>query len=53
MTLIIHRKDDEWDQIAEDVTGESGRPWVMDERRKVLAIICRIENDISWRNICS
>jgi hypothetical protein len=41
MTLIMNMEDDEWDEVADDVTGESGIPWVMDveERKRVRAIV--------------
>lgn len=41
MTLIMNMEDDEWDEVAEDTTGESGIPWVMDteERKRVRAIV--------------
>jgi hypothetical protein len=41
MTLIMNMEDDEWDEVAEEVTGESGIPWVMDpdERKRVRAIV--------------
>jgi hypothetical protein len=41
MTLIMNMEDDEWDEVAEDNSGESGIPWVLDveERRRVRAIV--------------
>jgi hypothetical protein len=41
MTLIMNMEDDEWDEVADDNSGESGIPWVLDveERRRVRAIV--------------
>lgn len=41
MTLIMNMEDDEWEEVAEDTTGESGIPWVLDaeERKRVRAIV--------------
>lgn len=41
MTLIMNMEDDEWDEVANDTSGESGIPWVMDaeERKRVRAIV--------------
>jgi len=41
MTLIMNMEDDEWDEVADDTSGESGIPWVMDveERKRVRAIV--------------
>jgi hypothetical protein len=41
MTLIMNMEDDEWDEVAEDNSRESGIPWVLDveERRRVRAIV--------------
>jgi hypothetical protein len=41
MTLILNMEDDEWDEVAENLTGESGIPWVIDadERKRVRAIV--------------
>jgi hypothetical protein len=41
MTLIMNMEDDEWDEVAEDNSGESGIPWVLDveERKRVRAIV--------------
>jgi hypothetical protein len=41
MTLIVNMDDDEWEEVAEDTTGESGIPWVLDaeERKRVRAIV--------------
>ena len=41
MTLIMNMEDDEWDEVADDTTGESGIPWVLDieERKRVRAIV--------------
>jgi len=41
MTLILNMEDDEFDEVADDTTGESGIPWVMDaeERKRVRAIV--------------
>jgi hypothetical protein len=41
MTLILNMEDDEWDEVLNDQTGESGIPWVMDaeERKRVRAIV--------------
>ena len=41
MTLIMNMEDDEWDEVANDNSGESGIPWVLDveERKRVRAIV--------------
>ncbi|KAJ4374954.1 Golgi transport complex subunit 4 [Neocucurbitaria cava] len=41
MTLIMNMEDDEWDEVANDTSGESGIPWVLDaeERKRVRAIV--------------
>lgn len=41
MTLIMNMEDDEWDEVANDHSGQSGIPWVLDaeERRRVRAIV--------------
>lgn len=41
MTLIMNMEDDEWDEVTEDSTGESGIPWVLDaeERKRARAIV--------------
>jgi hypothetical protein len=41
MTLIMNMEDDEWEEIENDETGESGIPWVLDadERKRVRAIV--------------
>lgn len=41
MTLIMNMEDDEWDEVADDKSGESGIPWVLDaeERKRVRAIV--------------
>ncbi|KAH7081368.1 Six-hairpin glycosidase-like protein [Paraphoma chrysanthemicola] len=40
MTLIMNMEDDEWEEVVNEVAGESGIPWVldMDERKRVRAI---------------
>lgn len=40
MTLIMNMEDDEWDEIANDESGD-GIPWVMDaeERKRIRAIV--------------
>jgi hypothetical protein len=37
----MNMEDDEWDEVAEDNSGESGIPWVLDveERKRVRAIV--------------
>jgi hypothetical protein len=41
MTLIMNMEDDEWEEVVNEVAGESGIPWVldMDERKRVRAIV--------------
>jgi hypothetical protein len=41
MTLIMNMEEDEWLEIAENESAESGIPWVMDaeERKRVRAIV--------------
>lgn len=41
MTLIMNMEDDEWDEVADNNSGESGIPWVLDaeERKRVRAIV--------------
>lgn len=41
MTLIMNMEDDEWEEAADDLTGESGIAWVLDveERKRVRAIV--------------
>lgn len=41
MTLILNMEDDEFEEVADDTTGDSGIPWVLDaeERRRVRAIV--------------
>lgn len=41
MTLIMNMEDDEWEEVLEDTTDESGIPWVLDaeERKRVRAIV--------------
>jgi hypothetical protein len=41
MTLIMNMEDDEWAEITENSTGDSGIPWVLDaeERKRVRAIV--------------
>jgi hypothetical protein len=41
MTLIMNMEDDEWDEVAENTSGEAGIPWVLDaeERKRARAIV--------------
>jgi hypothetical protein len=41
MTLILNMEDDEFAEVADDTSGESGIPWVLDaeERKRVRAIV--------------
>ncbi|KAI4622253.1 hypothetical protein J4E83_004994 [Alternaria metachromatica] len=41
MTLILNMEDDEFAEVAEDTSGDSGIPWVLDveERKRVRAIV--------------
>jgi hypothetical protein len=41
MTLILNMEDDEFEEVADDASGESGIPWVLDaeERKRVRAIV--------------
>ncbi|KAF2263945.1 golgi transport complex subunit Cog4 [Lojkania enalia] len=41
MTLIMNMEDDEWEEVADEQSDESGIPWVLDveERRRVRAIV--------------
>jgi len=41
MTLIMNMEDDEWDEVVEDNSGESGMSWVLDaeERKRARAIV--------------
>jgi hypothetical protein len=41
MTLIMNMEDDEWDEVLEDASGETGMSWVLDldERKRVRALV--------------
>jgi hypothetical protein len=41
MTLIMNMEDDEWEEVADDTSGDSGITWVLDaeERKRVRAIV--------------